>query len=323
VSTIEALIARRNYGKALELIRGELARRPHDGRLRLQQADVLILAGRAQEAVGVLMKLADEHAADGFAAKAIAVLKRIEKIAPGRRDVEQRLARLIQDKTRGEAPGPRTAAPALELGLEEFDPSSEIAVGAALPGVDAGASEPIPDAVPEPVADVLPEPAAPAPVADDLEGLDYISVEPEPEEPAVVSTPLFEGLSHDELVAVIHGLKLLTFSPGDILVAEGAPGDSLFILTSGIVKAFVKGPRGQYVKVTELSEGAFFGEISVLTGRPRTATITAATPVEVLELAKPSLDEIVKVHPRVMEVLRRFHEQRARDTVATLVRGRS
>ena len=91
-----------------------------------------------------------------------------------------------------------------------------------------------------------------------------------------MSTPLFEGFSPEELVAVIHGLKLLNFAPGDILVAEGGRGDSLFILASGSVKAFVRNPKGDYVKVNELGEGAFFGEIAMLTGRPRTATITAA-----------------------------------------------
>jgi len=163
--------------------------------------------------------------------------------------------------------------------------------------------------------------------ADDLEGLDYIAAaEPEPppqeERKAFVSTPLFEGFSQDELVAVIHGLKLLTFAPGDIIVAEGGPGDSLFILASGSVKAFVRNPKGDYVKVNELGEGAFFGEIAMLTGRPRTATITAATACELLELDRATLDGITATHPRVREILKQFHEQRALDTVQAMIRKR-
>jgi CRP-like cAMP-binding protein len=123
-------------------------------------------------------------------------------------------------------------------------------------------------------------------------------------------------------VAVIHGLKLLSFEAGDILVAEGGPGDSLFILASGSVKAFVKNPKGHYVKVNELGEGAFFGEIAVLTGRPRTATITAASRCEVLELDRPALDAITATHPRVREILKQFHEQRAQDTVQAMIRKR-
>ena len=307
--TVEGLVARKSYAKALELIQAQLERRPRDDRLRLQQADVLIAAGREKEAATQLMVLADEQAAEGFAAKAIAILKRIEKIAPGRQDVEDRLAHLIQEKVR-HAPGVRPAAsagPVPEFGLEEFDPEAELPV--------------VPPA--EPAAALAGTPAD----GDDLEGLDYIAAaEPEPapaeQRPAFVSTPLFEGFSQEELVAVIHGLKLLTFAPGDILVAEGGPGDSLFILASGSVKAFVRNPKGNYVKVNELGEGAFFGEIAVLTGKPRTATITAAAPCEVLELDRSSLDAITATHPRVREILKKFHEQRAQDTVQAMIRKR-
>jgi hypothetical protein len=304
--TVEGLVARKSYAAALEMIQAQLERRPRDDRLRLQQADVLIAAGREKEAATQLMALADEQAADGFAAKAIAILKRIEKIAPGRRDVEDRLAHLIQEKVR-HAPGARPSAPAgvPEFGLEEFDPSAEL-----------------------PPAAAASPPAAAPPLqmeADDLEGLDYIAAAepPAPEErKAFVSTPLFEGFSQEELVAVIHGLKLLSFAPGDIVVAEGGPGDSLFILASGSVKAFVRNPKGSYVKVNELGEGAFFGEIAALTGRPRTATITAATPCELLELDRTTLDSITARHPRVREILKQFHEQRAQDTVQAMIRKR-
>jgi cyclic nucleotide-binding protein/tetratricopeptide repeat protein len=314
-SALQDLLARKNYPKAIELLKAHLARRPNDPRLKLKLADVLIVAGRGKEAVGTLMGLADSEAADGFAAKAIAVLKRIEKIEPGRRDVEERLAHLIQEKVRL-TPGSAGAAAASrgpELEFEEFDPSA-----------DPLASHQ-PD--PEPEPEIIPDPPAPgdaagAPADSDLEDMAYLT---EPEPPAagpVVSTPLFEGFSEEELVAVIRGLKLLTFEPGDILVTEGAPGGSLFILTTGRVKAYVKNARGESIKVHELTEGSFFGEISVLTGKPRTATLTAAGACEVLELDKATLDSITQRHPHVLEVLKRFHEARAQDTVEAIIRNR-
>jgi len=318
-SDVGDLIARRSYPKAVALLQAQLARRPQDARLRLKLADVLILAGRGQEAAGILMSLADAEAADGFAAKAIAVLKRIEKIEPGRRDVEERLAHLIQEKVRL-MPGPgRSAAAATasppELGLEEFDPSADPLASASV--------EPEPEIIPE--SEIIPDPPdAPAPTSSDLdlEDMAYLSEAQARAAAPVVSTPLFEGFTEDELVAVIRGLKLLTFEPGDILVTEGAAGASLFILTTGTVKAFVKNARGESVKVHELAEGSFFGEISILTGRPRTATLTAATPCEVLELDKATLDGITQSHPNVLEVLKRFHEARAQDTVEAIIRNR-
>jgi CRP-like cAMP-binding protein len=318
-SDLADLVARRSYPKALALLQAQLARRPQDARLRLKLADVLILAGQGKEAVGILMSLADAEAADGFAAKAIAVLKRIEKIEPGRRDVEERLAHLIQEKVRL-TPGPGASAAAApgsqpELGLEEFDPSADPLASA--PG------EPEPELIPEP--EIILDPLdAPAPTASDsdLEDMAYLSEAQARAAAPVVSTPLFEGFTEDELVAVIRGLKLLTFEPGDILVTEGAAGASLFILTTGTVKAFVKNARGESVKVHELAEGSFFGEISILTGRPRTATLTAATSCEVLELDKAILDGITQSHPNVLEVLKRFHEARAQDTVEAIIRNR-
>jgi hypothetical protein len=327
-SGLADLIARRSYPQALELLQAQLARRPNDSRLRLKLADVLILAGRGREAVGILMSLADAEAADGFAARAIAILKRIEKIEPGRRDVEERLAHLIQEKVRL-SPGPtatQAAASPPEFGLEEFDPSADPLASAP--------PEPQPEIIPEP--EILPEPeiipdppTAPAPEASavatadsDLEDMAYLSEAEAKAAAPVVSTPLFEGFSEEELVAVIRGLRLLTFEPGDVLVTEGAAGASLFILTTGRVKAFVKNARGESVKVHELAEGSFFGEISILTGRPRTATLTAAAPCEVLELDKATLDTITQTHPHVLEVLRRFHEARAQDTVEAIIRNR-
>ena len=133
-----------------------------------------------------------------------------------------------------------------------------------------------------------------------------------PERQPAAESPLFSSLTQDELVAVIHGLELLSFEPGDILISEGEPGDSLFVLTSGVVKAFVRNPAGKNVQVREMPEGAFFGEMAALSREPRSATVVAATPCELLELDRPTLDSISKTHPHVLEVLKQFYEQRVK-----------
>jgi hypothetical protein len=327
---VQDLIAKKNFTKAIEVLRAQTQAKPHDRRMRLQLADVYVMASREREAIPVLMTLADQEASDGFAAKAIAILKRIEKIEPGRRDVEDRLAKLIQDKSRRTLSIPKpanlppTSSAGMSFGFEEIDSSSEIQLGVATP------HEPPPPPPPPPAPDMTftPEPAAPVaeaavPAADDLvaEFDDSFAMDDEEEAPKSqgLSTPLFDGFSADELLAVMRGLELVSFEAGDVIVAEGAAGDSMFILTSGKVKAYVKTPKGKSLKVQEFEEGDFFGEISVLTGKPRTATLTASVDCDCLELTRAALDEITKTHPGVREVLKKFQKERALSTVQAIM----
>jgi len=73
------------------------------------------------------------------------------------------------------------------------------------------------------------------------------------------------------------------------------------------VKAFV---NNKFVK--DLEEGSFFGEVAILTGQPRTATITAKTQCELLELDRGTLDAISISHPHVQQVLQDFAALRMR-----------
>lgn len=334
---VQDLIAKKNFSKAVEVLRAQSQAKPHDRRLRLQLADVYVMAGQDRMAIPVLMTLADQEASDGFAAKAIAILKRIEKIEPGRRDVEERMAKMIQDKSRRtlNVPKPANLPPisssGMSFGFEEIDSSNEIELGVSAPAAEAVPSfdpGPLLDALPAPEPFLPPPAAAPPAAAAPPQELvaefdDSFAVEPEapaaPEAKPGLSTPLFDGFSPDELVAVMRGLELVSFEAGDVIVAEGAAGDSMFILTTGRVKAYVKTPKGRSMKVQEFEEGDFFGEIAVLTGKPRTATLTAAVDCECLVLNRATLDEITKTHPGVREVLKKFQKERALSTVQAIM----
>jgi hypothetical protein len=172
------------------------------------------------------------------------------------------------------------------------------------------------------VAETAPaDPMTDARFADELMGLvdslfDSSAAAPASAEPAapeagqqIVVSPLFAALSVDEMVAVIAGLNLLIVERGDVIIRQGQPGNSLYMLTSGKVRAFVK-KDGKNVPVADLSEGAFFGEGSILTGKPRSATVAALTSCELLELDRPTLDDITSRHPHVMDVMREFAARR-------------
>jgi hypothetical protein len=332
---VRELIAKKKFERAIELLDGRLQQDASNPRLRLQLADALVQAGKPWEAIPLLVELADYYAYEGEAAKAIATLKKIERIAPGRRDVETRLASLIRDKNKKKAPW--TVADATSRGrtftveqleaksaltaAEERIESEQRRIAAARsaswspsyrseepPAQSAPAAVPPPAATPSPSTTAEPAPMVAAGGAE--EAASEVEITLEPSAPSVAGSPLFSDFDEDELLAVMHGLRLLTFEPGDIIITEGDPGDSLFVLTTGAAKAFIK-RDGKQVLMRTMGEGAFFGEISILSGRPRTATVTAAAPCELLELDRKALDEITAGHPHVRTVLEDFYIKRA------------
>jgi len=378
---VVSLIAARKYARAIEILKVQLQKKGANPSLRMQLADVLILADKRQEAVALLLPLADQYARDGFAAKAVSVLKKVQKVDPGRRDVEERLARQIEERQReavvltrspligieeaGAAPAAPVApdeGPSLEIGFAMAPVSTPAAP--AVPPVERAPLPPRPAPAPSspdatlPVGagdvedydlvyvggtddaeneidvplDAVEEAKAAAPMsagqfADELMGLVDSAFQEfpgaaasAPAVPAVaprggsqiVVSPLFRDFSVDEMVAVIQGLKLLTFERGGVILREGQPGASLYTLTSGRVRAFKKDPAtGKQNQLGDLAEGAFFGEVSILTGQPRMASVVALTRCELLELDRPTLDEITRTHPHVWDVLREFAEKRA------------
>jgi hypothetical protein len=313
-AAVEELISRRKYDRALALLRIEFDAGRRDTRLRLQLADVLVMAGRGKEAVPILLGLADEFALDGFAAKAISVLKKVQKIQPGRSDVEGKLASLLKDKNRpsrfagAREPNDATegaAGLAASMGMEEDTgdaPAPSAAAPASAPPAAPG-DEGLGNVLVALIEDVLVKTAQPRAAAD---------ADAPVEVGPVVASPLFDDFDEAELLEVIHGLQLRSFEPGDVVMVAGDAGDSLFVVATGIVKAFVPTSEGHKL-VREMEEGQFFGEISILTGSERTATVTAKTRCELLEMDRATLDDIAGRRPRVREVMNEFCRQRLAD----------
>ena len=79
----------------------------------------------------------------------------------------------------------------------------------------------------------------------------------------------------------IESTGLTAYKAGSVVVEEGAPGDSLYVITRGALEVTTKSPDGHPVRVGTLVVGDFFGEVSLLTGKPRAATVRAES-VDVL-----------------------------------------
>ncbi len=133
------------------------------------------------------------------------------------------------------------------------------------------------------------------------------------------SSALFSAFPKEALEDLLASTSLRSYQEGDIIVTEGEEGHSLFLLVSGEVKVFTRGERGEHLQLAELGEGDFFGEVSLLTGKPRTATITAKSVVNAIELTKDAVDSIATEHPGVRAVLEDFYESRAQATVEVVI----
>ncbi len=133
------------------------------------------------------------------------------------------------------------------------------------------------------------------------------------------ASALFSAFPKEALEDLLASTNLRSYQEGDIIVNEGEEGHSLFLLVSGEVKVFTRGERGEHLQLAELGAGDFFGEVSLLTGKPRTATITAKSVVNAIELTKNAVDGIADEYPDVRTVLEDFYENRAQATVEAVI----
>jgi type IV pilus assembly protein PilB len=125
---------------------------------------------------------------------------------------------------------------------------------------------------------------------------------------------LFAELSADSLAKLGKCLKTAEFPPAEVIVREGAPGVSMYILKSGLVEVRKKDPAtGIDFLVAQLSEGSAFGEMSLLTGKPRTATVTTVQPTIVFTLTRADFRNLLTQHPEISLGLARILAERLED----------
>jgi tetratricopeptide (TPR) repeat protein len=233
------LLAKKEYARAVPLLKRDLDKYPNNPRIRLQYADALAGHGEADAAVQQYEQTAKYYDDNGLTVQAIAVRKKGEKLQAAAKKKEE---------------------PA------------------------AGKSEPL-------------------------------FFRPVPR------SPLFEVLSNEERDALVKEMDLESHEEGAVIISEGETGTSMYIIAAGEVKVYTRGPGdgGGSLYLAKLGEGDFFGEVSVLTGKPRTATITASQRTELLRLDKSKLDNALARYPGIRKVLDDFYKKRAAHTVEAMI----
>jgi hypothetical protein len=231
------LLAKKDYARAVPLLKRDLEKYPNNPRIRLQYADALAGNVQVDEAIEQYEQTAKYYDDNGLTVQAIAVRKKGEKLQGTKKKVEP-----------------------------------------------AGKSEPL-----------FSRP--------------------------VPNSPLFEVLSSEERDALVKEMDLESHDEGAVIISEGEAGTSMYVIAAGEVKVYTRGPGGANgsVYLAKLGEGDFFGEVSVLTGKPRTATITASQRTDLLRLDKEKLDNALARFPGIRKVLDDFYKKRAKHTVEAMI----
>jgi CRP-like cAMP-binding protein len=114
----------------------------------------------------------------------------------------------------------------------------------------------------------------------------------------LASIPLFAGLSRRHLRKLSNVIDEVHYRGGRVIVQKGGRGDSFFIIAEGTARVYpgvVLGGRAR----ARLREGDFFGEMSLLDGNPRSATVVADGNVSALKLTRPAFLKVVSSEPTI------------------------
>src|SRR5947199_9083069 len=165
--------------------------------------------------------------------------------------------------------------------------------------------------------------AAPAVSAEDADfdrAFGSIAAPPEahPSRMNAKKVPLFDDLPQEAFVALVNRLSYHRHVAGQTIIREGDPGRSFFIIVEGRVRVCKSAPDGKELTLAHLGEGAFFGEMALLSGAPRTANVISEEDTEVLEVTDNMLRELAGKYPQVISSLKNFYRQRLLNNVMAI-----
>ena len=134
---------------------------------------------------------------------------------------------------------------------------------------------------------------------------------PAPAEEALPSIPLFSTLTREELKEVLNlGMEVRALAAGEVVVAEGTAGDSMFALVEGTASVFRGWSTAAQRKVALVATGDIFGEAAMVSGGPRLATVVTDGDAIALEFRRDAMGKIVSRHPRVGQMVDKFYRER-------------
>jgi uncharacterized membrane protein len=126
--------------------------------------------------------------------------------------------------------------------------------------------------------------------------------------------PMFEGLREEDLRDLGTSLVERRFAAGQLIMNQGDPGASMFIIATGHVNIHLPGEASRRISLKDVTDGEYFGELALFDDKPRSASALATTDALLLELDRATLSRFLEVHPHAAMMLLRTLSTRLRET---------
>ncbi|MFH2006329.1 MAG: cyclic nucleotide-binding domain-containing protein [bacterium] len=126
----------------------------------------------------------------------------------------------------------------------------------------------------------------------------------------VQSAPFFEPLSEEERESLMGRLRFRRIPENSKIITEGEPGGGFFLILIGEVKVTKTQPDGSERVLSSLTDGTYFGEMSLLKGGNAVASVTTVTPTEIVQLAAAEFYRILSKYPQIWEEVNRVAKRR-------------
>jgi CRP/FNR family cyclic AMP-dependent transcriptional regulator len=130
--------------------------------------------------------------------------------------------------------------------------------------------------------------------------------------------PLFSGLSADELARFAEVTREREYPKNSVILFEDDPGDALYVVSEGQVKVVLIGEDGREVILSVLTDGDFFGEMSLIDDEPRSAHVIAMRDSRLLVLRRDDFQQQIQQHPSVALTVLKVLVQRLRQADAKI-----
>jgi cAMP-dependent protein kinase regulator len=271
------LAVAQSYPAALETYDRILGAAPQDGEVRRRVAQLLVAVGAAEEAAAIHRALAEGDARAGHPLPALVACCALRDLGHA---VERELGRIADTYAASSPkvarfaarPAPLPPGTLLSLPASRAEPFDELVSRAARRAADLATYKPA-------------------------------SAEVHP-------VPLLSALPRAPLLTVLRELRCRALVPGDRIIQEGTAGEALFFLAGGELRVFTSDPASGAIELARLFEGSLFGEMALLTRRPRAASVEAVLDADVLELPRGSWELLAAAEPSLRAALDRFARER-------------